>query len=377
MRVGLCLVEKGATPPSGVHRYAANVLRALRTAPEVDELVLLTHDNLRIADFLTPADLDGVEVVHYRPWWDNAITAHAWHLVVLPRLVRRYRLDLVHITNGRPSRSAGVPLLVTLHDLAELEIEDKFDPVRLAYRRWVQHGFMRRQRTLLTGSRTAQGDIARHLDRDPASILVIPHYALPTTRSGGEHNGGGDFVFVGRIDHPSKNLLLLIHAFDRFADEVPDVRLKLAGSDSWLAEVVHAAAEVAQHADRIDFLGWISDDELARLLNAAVALCQPSLHEGFGLPVAEALAHGTPVLAADAGALPEVLGTREGLLPADDPKAWADAMVQLHRSPACRSDLLAEQLAHYAFGGEQAQARVARLLVSVYESALTGHVSAA
>ncbi len=363
------MVEKGATAPSGVHRYAANVLKALRTAPQVDELVLLTHGNLRIGEFLAADDLDGVEVVSYRPWRDNAIAAQAWHLVVLPRLAHQHRLDLLHVANGRPSRSAGIPLLVTLHDLAELEIQGKFDPLRLAYRRWVQYPFMRRQHILLTVSTNAQCDIARHLDRDPASVVVIPNYALAATRRCSENDMLGDLLYVGRIDHPSKNLLLLIEAFDRFANEVPGVRLRLVGTDSWSASSVHAAAEAARHADRIDFLGWVNDQELARLLGTASALCQPSLHEGFGLPVAEALAHHTPVFAADAGALPEVLGTRNGLLPADDPNIWADAMVHLYRSPNRRAELLADQLMHQ-IGGDRAQARVARLLVSAYESAL-------
>lgn len=366
MRVGLSIVEKGTTRPSGVHRYAANLLKALRTAPEIDELVLFTHANMGIREFLSGEDLDGVEVVVYSPLRDNALAAQAWHLTVLPRLARRQRLDVLHVTNGRPARSGGAPLLVTIHDLAELEIANKFDPVRLAFRRWVQYPFMRRQPTLLTVSKTAQGDIARHLMRDPDSIAVIPNYALPSDHRDTDAHRPNDLISVGRIDHPSKNLLLLIRAFDDFADEVPAIRLRLVGTDSWSAEVVHAAAESARHADRIDFMGWVSDGELTRLLSAASALCQPSLHEGFGLPVAEALALRTPVLAAEAGALPEVLGTRRGLLPTNDPKAWTDAMLNLYGAPGWRAELLADQLAHQGFSGLQAQANVTRLAIAAY-----------
>jgi glycosyltransferase involved in cell wall biosynthesis len=347
MRIGLTIVEKGATRPSGVHRYAANLITGIRSAHPEHELVVFTHCNAALLSFL-PDDIQAsVRFSWYRPVLDGPVSSLLWHLVVLPLKALRYGLDIVHVTNGRPAITLGNTAVLTLHDVAELEIPGKFDILRRLYRSRVLYPYMRRQSHILTVSSQAKEDIARHLGVPPGDVTVLPNTTpsspvqLPLPRRG----QGQAFLYVGRIDHPSKNLPLLIEAFDQVASTMPFIELHLVGADSWRADTVHAVAESAAARDRIIFHGWLSDEELQQWYQRAHAVCLPSLHEGFGLPVIEALRFGAPVLAANSGALPEVLGTGEGLLPPHDVSAWAAAIQSLAADEGRRRSLLERQRA--------------------------------
>jgi glycosyltransferase involved in cell wall biosynthesis len=347
MRIGLTIVEKGATRPSGVHRYAANLITGIRRAHSEHDLVVFTHRNAELLRFLPSEVQRSVRFSWYRPIVDGPVSNVLWHLLVLPLQAMRHRLDVVHVTNGRPVTAMRNAAVLTLHDVAELDIPGKFDLLRKLYRSCVLYPYMRRQAPILTVSRQAKDDIARHLKLSPSDVIVLPNTTLWPPAQDPPAAHGQAFLYVGRIDHPSKNLPLLITAFDQVASTLPSVELHLIGVDSWRADVVHAAAEAATARGRISFHGWVSDEELRDWYRRAHAVCLPSLHEGFGLPVIEALLAGTPVLAANSGALPEVLGTGEGLLPPHDVSAWAAALHDLVADEGRRQSLLdIQRVAH-------------------------------
>ena len=349
MRIGLTIVEKGATHPSGVHRYAANLITGILRAHPEHDLVVFTHHNAALLRFL-PRDVQrSVCFSWYRPLVDGPVSNILWHLLVLPVQALRYRLDIVHVTNGRPVGALGNATVITLHDVAELNIPGKFDILRKFYRSRLLYPYMRRQAPILTVSRQAKDDIASHLKLPSGDVIVLPNTTLwtpvedPPKVEDPPEVRRQVFLYVGRIDHPSKNLLLLIKAFEQATTTMPFMELHLIGADSWRADVVHAAAEAAMARSRIVFHGWVSDESLQHWYRRAYAVCLPSLHEGFGLPVIEALRAGTPVLGANSGALPEVLGTCEGLLPPHDVSAWAAAMQLMAADEGRRRSLLETQ----------------------------------
>jgi glycosyltransferase involved in cell wall biosynthesis len=369
MRIGLTIVEKGATRPSGVHRYAANLITGIRRAHPEHELVVFTHRNAALLRFL-PSDVQhSVRFSWYRPLVDGSMSNILWHLLVLPFKALRNGLDIVHVTNGRPVTNVGNAAVLTLHDVAELEIPGKFDLLRKLYRYCLLYPYMRRQAPILTVSRQAKDDIARHLRVPPSDVIVLPNTTLwpPVQDPHPEH--GKAFLYVGRIDHPSKNLPLLIKAFDQAATTMPSIELHLVGADSWRADVVHAIAEAATARARITFHGWLSDKELQQWYQRAHAVCLPSLREGFGLPVIEALRVGVPVLAANSGALPEVLGTSDGLLPPHDVSAWAAAIKLLAADEGRRRSLLETQRAAQE-GVMMSLEEVGSLAINTYTSLL-------
>jgi hypothetical protein len=125
---------------------------------------------------------------------------------------------------------------------------------------------------------------------------------------------------------PRKNLATLLRAFALLHRMDPRVQLILVGAEGWLSTEVHSLAAELGLGDSLRFLGRVTDEDLAALYRGARLLAHPALDEGFGLPVAEALASGTPVVAARAGSLPEIAGDAALLLDPLDAGAWAQAM---------------------------------------------------
>lgn len=115
-------------------------------------------------------------------------------------------------------------------------------------------------------------------------------------------------LFVGTLE-PRKNLVRLLQAFALVAADNPDLHLVIAGRRGWLYDEIFAAVERSNARERIHFLDFVADDDLPALYNLAEAFVYPSLYEGFGFPVLEALACGTPVITAKVASLPEVAGS--------------------------------------------------------------------
>jgi glycosyltransferase involved in cell wall biosynthesis len=206
----------------------------------------------------------------------------------------------------------------------------------------------------------------------PAAQLRVVHLAptpLPPatadvaalrTRLGLE---GPFFLYVGTLE-PRKNLPLLLRAFERLGARA-GVHLALAGPRGWLDEPIVAAA--ARLGERVRLLGPVPPADLAALYAAAEVFVFPSRYEGFGLPPLEAMAAGTPVVAARASCLPEVLGDAALFVEPDDEAGLAEALGQLLDDPALRTELRQRGLARAAgFSWE----RTAAETLAVYREAV-------
>jgi glycosyltransferase involved in cell wall biosynthesis len=146
---------------------------------------------------------------------------------------------------------------------------------------------------------------------------------------------------LGRHD-PHKNLERVLRAFARLGDPARELSLKLVGPhDRRYTPTLQRLADELGIAARCDWLAWVSDDERLELLNRCRALVLVSLWEGFGLPALEAMACGSPVIAARAGALPEVVGDAALVVDPRSVPAIADAMGRLGREPSLLRDLAA------------------------------------
>jgi glycosyltransferase involved in cell wall biosynthesis len=136
-------------------------------------------------------------------------------------------------------------------------------------------------------------------------------------------------LYVGTLE-PRKNLPMLFRAFSRLAEDpaFEDVRLYVGGSKGWYYEETFATAERLglTRSGRVAFLGRVPDEQLPLWYNVATVVAYPSLYEGFGLPALEAMSCGTPVLASNTSALPEVVGSGGLLLDPGDEAAWLNAL---------------------------------------------------
>jgi glycosyltransferase involved in cell wall biosynthesis len=150
-------------------------------------------------------------------------------------------------------------------------------------------------------------------------------------------------LYVGTIQ-PRKNLRRLVEAFARLPTDLAGIDLVLAGQTGWLAEETFQAVRTHGLEARVHFPGYVAQEDLPGLLSAAECFVMPSLYEGFGLPVLEAMACGTPVIVSDGGSLPEVAGDAALQFPAADVDALATALARLLGDATLRRDLAASGL---------------------------------
>src|SRR5207248_3023294 len=144
-------------------------------------------------------------------------------------------------------------------------------------------------------------------------------------------------LFVGTLE-PRKNVPLLLEAFALVRRQV-DAELLIVGGRGWLDEPIFAAHARSGLGDAARFLGHLGEDDLAALYSHAAVFVLPSLYEGFGLPVLEAMACGAPVVCSNAGPLPEVAGDAALLLKPEDARAWAETMLHVLTNSADSAEL--------------------------------------
>lgn len=228
--------------------------------------------------------------------------------------------------------------VVTLHDLAFLISPETHTAASRAYYAATGASVRSAERVIAVSQRTAS-DAIRLLGVDPARIRVVHEAAAPTygPRTAAQFDQVAQrlqldkarpyALFVGTLE-PRKNLPLLLEAFGLLQRRV-DAQLFIVGARGWLDEPIFVAHARSGLGDAARFLGKLAEDELAVLYSHASVFVLPSLYEGFGLPVLEAMACGAPVVSSNAGPLPEVAGDAAMLLSPEDPGAWANALYQV------------------------------------------------
>ena len=241
-------------------------------------------------------------------------------------------VDVVHGPNFvvPPSRAAE---LVTVHDLTCVRFPELCTPDTLEYPGLIRRA-LARGATVHAVSAFVADEVQDVFAVGTERVVVIPNGVTALVAPGpdsdavaGARLAGGDryVLAVGTVE-PRKDLPTLVRAFDRLAADDHELRLVLAGPDGWGAADLSAAVRASGHPDRIVRLGWIDDTARAGLVRGAAVFAYPSRYEGFGLPPLEAMSVGTPVVATDAGSLPEVLGDAALLVPPADPEALAEAL---------------------------------------------------
>ena len=285
-----------------------------------------------------------------------------WTQNQLPRLLRASGAPLLLSPLPEAPLLRGVRSVVLAHDLLPLRYP-QFSPLLAYHLAYVPLVLHRAVRVLCNSEATA---------REVHGRLGIPARCLVPIRLGfdpGRLRPLGlerqPFLLVlGRHD-PHKNLGLLLRAFAAVRDPARELRLKLVGphDDRYTPELQRLAAELGI-GDRCDWIAWVSDEERLELLNRCRALVLVSLWEGFGLPALEAMACGAPVIAARAGALPEVVGDAALLVDPRSPAEIADAISRIDREPALAQGLSAAGPARAnLFGWESAAREVMDLLL--------------
>lgn len=349
MNVGIStsVIQRGQ---SGVAQYVLGLVRALlpRTAQHQFTLFVLEED-LPLFAFAEA----GMKIAPVPERFRPALKNIWWHQTALPQLARDRRLDVLHVPSYRrmlwPQPCA---LVATIHDLAPFHLAGKYDRLRMFYGRVVARKLARRQDQIIAVSRTTA--------RDVFGFFGVPGERLSVILNGVDHArffpGSREkararvaeshglrqpfFLYVARLEHPGKNHVRLIEAFNRFKAETGLAwQLALAGGDWHGAEAIHAAAQQSPFARDIQRLGFVPDADLPIWYRAADLFVYPSLFEGFGLPPVEAMACGCPVISSTRGALGEVVGDAAATVNPDDAGSLQRQMARLATDEGLREQL--------------------------------------
>ncbi len=358
---------------AGVHQYIAHLLTHLPQA------------GCRVTAFVGPrrAGVPPVAAAENLSCWPTRWPTHRpaarvlWEQLAQGRALRALGADLAHGPVFVGPLAAPCPVVVTVHDLSFLRYPYLFRPANRLYLRLFTRLSLRRARRVIAVSAHAAEETTRLLGVPREKIRVVYHGVDPVFRPlGGEEVAvfrarrglPNRFVlFVGTLE-PRKNLVRLIEAFARSgADE--GTALVLAGARGWYDEEIFATVERLGLSSRVHFPGYVPNDELPLWYNAADLFAYPSLYEGFGLPVLEAQACGTPVLTSAASALPEAAGDGALLVDPTDVEAIADGLHRLLTDEPLREGLRQRGLEHAA---RFSWPRTAAETVAVYQEAIAG-----
>jgi alpha-1,3-rhamnosyl/mannosyltransferase len=277
----------------------------------------------------------------------------AWLQLVAPARAHALGGKVFHATTGRAPVAPRMPVVLTVHDVTALTRASWYPALdRLFVRPWLRAS-IRSAAAIIAVSRATASDMVDAVGPIAAPVVVIGHgvdrafheRVAPESceAARNDYADGKPFWLVLGGLTPRKNPLALVGGFAAatraIGSEAP--LLVLAGPGGPLQPEVQRRAAALGIGENVRIVGWVPRARLPALMAAADAVICPSLHEGFGLPVAEALAVGTPVVVSARGALPELAGTA-GLVTEPTECAIADALVRLRREPGLLTHLAAE-----------------------------------
>lgn len=339
MRIGVDASRATAQQRTGTENYSLQLIRAL--------LSLGSQHPIRLYFNQPPSTGplgSGVEVrtIPFPRVWTHARLS--WEMLLRPPdvlFVPSHVLPIIH-----PRRS-----VVTIHDLGFLYYPEAHTAFQNAYLRWSTRYNGGSAALVVADSLATRQDLVRHYRIDPAKIRVIypgrdeslgrvddpavlgelrARFGLPDDY----------LLYVGTL-HPRKNLVRLVEAFCAALPALrPGTRLVLAGKVGWHHDALLARVQQLGLQDLVLLPGYVAEADLPALLSGASAFLFPSLHEGFGFPVIEAMACSVPVVCSNASSLPEVAGDAALLVDPMDTAAWAAAIERVSNDDRLRRELM-------------------------------------
>ncbi len=266
-------------------------------------------------------------------------------IIALSAAARDADADVFHCPHYVTPIGLDIPLVVTIHDCIHMRFPEYMPrpmgvfPRALSsrYARMLLRRVPRVAERVIAVTEATRGDIIDLLAGDDVPIDVI-HNGVSRFWSqapdSAEPSGSAEILWVGN-PKPHKGLDLLLDAFAKLAKDDATLGLTLVGSGT-------IASQVTEHpfSERISVPGHVTNEQLRSLYSDASVFCMPSRYEGFGLPALEAMAAGVPVVAAAAGAIPEVVGNAALLVPADDVDALASGLAAVLGNPSTATELV-------------------------------------
>jgi glycosyltransferase involved in cell wall biosynthesis len=367
----------------GVSRYIRFLLTELARQPGQHEYTVFVNGQ----DVVERLAAYHPQITYVSAHWSEARPSSriAWEQLTLPALIRQKRIDVLHspvnvLPERLPRSCAGI---ITLHDLAFLRFPEVLTRPKRLYHRTFTVRSLHHATMIITVSESTKQDAVELVDIAPERLRTVYPCIDPRFSNVIDERAIGDFrqkyglehgfiLYLGTLE-PRKNITTIIEAYARLRQAHSRAeKLVLAGGKGWLYETIFDRVQQLGLQSEVVFPGYVADEEQALWYQAASAFIYPSLYEGFGLPVAEALAGGTPVITSKVSSLPEAGAGIALCIDPLDADAMAKALYQALTDQTYREKCRAMA----ATINEQFSAkRMVEQTIAVYEQAATIHTS--
>ncbi len=343
MKIGLDARTLGGRK-TGDRTYWRGLIGGLAEIDSENEYFLLTREALADADTLDlPANFHYITI--------QANSDRVWSLLSFGRALTAIGANLAHVQYTVPP-FLPCPCVTTVHDISFKLFPHLFSLKDRLLLNMSVPGSLRRADAVVTVSWSSRNDILKAYPFVPpdkvfaARLAVGPEFKpMSATEQiarkdylAQRYKIDGDYVLSVGVLQPRKNLPMLIDAFLRARSRAGfSHKLAIAGKIGWLSLETEKAIKSA--GDSVLLLGYVPDDDLPLLYGCAELTVYPSIYEGFGLPVLEAMASGSPVITGDNSSLPEVVGDAGILLSAQDRTSWEESLIRLIEDASLRSKL--------------------------------------
>jgi len=370
---------------SGISVYVREVVSAL--AAQGHSLTILCEDSLVVEQLgssvveetqtTQPPNHPTTKLPNYQTifaprWTRRPAVSMLWHLFILPFWIWRHRREfdgfVICAANRRVCAWYPLPTAATVHDLANFHIPGKYSRSRMFYLAHVLPFFAKRAQRLVAVSGATKADMVKfwHCREEDVTVLynglVVKQLGGDVVRQLGSEVADETnpnhlttqppnhltILYISRIEHPGKNHVRLIEAYSRLPRALAEAHpLVIVGSDWKDADVVHEAAAKSPYADLVRFTGFATGDALEAIWSEAGFYVFPSLFEGFGLSLVEAMSRGIPCACSDNGSLGEIAGDVAITFDPHDVDAISAALKKLlEEPPEARADRIARGLEH-------------------------------
>jgi glycosyltransferase involved in cell wall biosynthesis len=273
-----------------------------------------------------------------------------WYDIKVPRLLKKHKADLFLSCDGFCSLATKVPQCLVVHDLSFIHYPSFIKKSHLFFYRHFTPKFLEKAREIATVSAFSKNDIVRQYKVSEEKISVVysaakeifqPQDAVTKEQTMDRYTAGKNyFVYAGAI-HPRKNLTQLLKAFSLFKKrQKSDWKLVLAGRLAWKYEHFQESLKTYKYRADVVLAGYVEEQDLVKIIGSAYALVYPSVFEGFGVPVIEAMSCNIPVITSINSSMQEIAGDAALFANPADHTDIADKMMLLYKDESLRNRLI-------------------------------------
>ena len=369
---------------TGIGRVLINILSELAKQYPEDKYVLFRNFDFKEYDNLT--QYQNIEIVDVPYTKESGLKNILWHQWLFQKLLKKYKCDIAYIPNFTLLLWKTIPTIVTIHDLIEYNVPDKFSKARMFYRKQVCDPLMaKKSNHILTVSKSSYKDIISYLGVKPSKLTltlnatdrnVFKKYSkekiIPAIKKYNlEYKKY--LLFVGTIDFPGKNIKTIIEAFFnlRSYNELNGIKIVIIGKNGFNSKVIYDFVNASPFKDEVIFTGYLNDDDLPKYYAGATIMLYLSLFEGFGLPVLEAMSCATPVICSNTSCFPEIVEELDVKVPPTDVNAVEEKILKI-LSNTIYYEILSQRC--YEKSLKYSWTESARVYHNVFEQILKGKI---